>query len=228
MRFLPCGADAVLVELDDLDHVGAVQRDLREARDRGELPGLLEVVPAARTVLVVAEPGRPGALDAVRTRVGELRSGALRSGELGPGPGDVADDPVADRAPVELATHYDGEDLDLVARDAGTDRAGVVDLHTAATLTVAFGGFAPGFAYLAGLPEALHQPRLETPRTRIPAGAVGVAGGFGGVYPRASPGGWRLLGRLAAAAPVLFDPDRDPPALLTPGTRVRFRDAGPP
>jgi len=101
----------------------------------------------------------------------------------------------------------------------------VVELHTGATLTVAFGGFAPGFAYLAGLPEALQQPRLDTPRPRIPSGSVGVAGEFGGVYPRTSPGGWRLLGRLTDEAPTLFDPDRDPPALLVPGTTVRFRDA---
>jgi KipI family sensor histidine kinase inhibitor len=131
-----------------------------------------------------------------------------------------------DGGTVELPVVYDGEDLELVARDAGWSAADVVAAHTEAELTVAFGGFAPGFAYLAGLPEALQQPRLDTPRPRIPAGSVGVAGEFGGVYPRTSPGGWRLIGRLAPEAPTLFDPDRDPPALLVPGTTVRFRDAG--
>ena len=121
--------------------------------------------------------------------------------------------------------HYDGEDLDRVAADAGTTTTDVVERHTARELTVAFGGFAPGFAYLAGLDPALCQPRLERPRERIPSGSVGVAGEFSGVYPRASPGGWRLLGRLTDDAPTLFDPERDPPALLLPGTRVRFRDA---
>ena len=90
-------------------------------------------------------------------------------------------------------------------------------------LTVAFGGFAPGFGYLTGLPTELHVPRRATPRTRVPAGAVGLAGPFAGAYPRASPGGWQLVGRTDA---VLFDVDRDPPALLVPGTRVRFRQVG--
>ena len=121
--------------------------------------------------------------------------------------------------------HYDGADLERVATEAGIPVADVVARHTARELTVAFGGFAPGFAYLAGLDPLLCQPRLERPRERIPAGAVGVAGEFSGVYPRASPGGWRLLGRLVDDAPALFDTERDPPALLTVGTRVRFRDA---
>ena len=88
---------------------------------------------------------------------------------------------------------------------------------------MAFGGFAPGFGYLTGLPPHLHVPRRSTPRTRVPAGALGLAGPFAGVYPTASPGGWQLVGRTDA---VLFDPDRDPPALLRPGVRVRFHRAG--
>jgi KipI family sensor histidine kinase inhibitor len=121
---------------------------------------------------------------------------------------------------VELDVHYDGEDLELVARDAGCDVDEVIARHTGATLTVAFGGFAPGFGYLTGLPADLHVPRRATPRSRVPAGAVGLAGPYAGVYPRASPGGWQLVGRTDA---VLFDVDRDPPALLAPGTSVRFR-----
>lgn len=217
-RLLPYGRDALLVDLDDLAGVDTVRHALRTARDAGGLPGVVEIVPAARTVLVVVEPGRADALAAVRALLAHLDPAAA--------PGDAGDAPGEEVAPVELPVHYDGEDLDLVAADAGLAPHEVVALHVDAAFIVAFGGFAPGFAYLTGLPEPLHQPRLSTPRTRIPAGAVGVAGGFGGVYPRASPGGWRLLGRLTDDAPVLFDPHRDPPALLTPGTRVRFRNAG--
>ncbi len=93
-------------------------------------------------------------------------------------------------------------------------------MHSGAGYTVRFCGFAPGFAYLDGLDPRLHVPRRDDPRTSIPAGSVAIAGEFAGVYPRASPGGWRLLGRTDAS---LWDVDRDPPALLTPGTRVRFR-----
>jgi KipI family sensor histidine kinase inhibitor len=212
VRVLPAGPDAVLVELAGLDEVAGVRVALRAALDAGRLPGVVDVVPAARTVLVTA-PGRPDALDAVRALLTEVDVTA-------------APDEARDAGEVELAVVYDGEDLELVARDADRSVEDVVALHTGTTLTVAFGGFAPGFAYLAGLPAPLQQPRLDSPRTRIPAGAVGVAGEFGGIYPRASPGGWRLLGRLTDDAPRLFDPDRDPPALLVPGTRVRFVDAG--
>jgi KipI family sensor histidine kinase inhibitor len=206
----PAGPEALLVELDGLDAVAAVGAALRDALDRGELPGVVDVVPAARTVLVTA-PGARESLRAVRTVLAGVDTTAAPDRQ--------------DAGTVELPVHYDGEDLELVARDAGWSTDEVVAAHTGATLTVAFGGFAPGFAYLAGLPEPLQQPRLDTPRPRIPAGSVGVAGEFGGVYPRASPGGWRLLGRLTSDAPRLFDPDRDPPALLVPGTTVRFRDA---
>ena len=217
MRFLPYGRDGLLVDLDDLGQVDAVRRALRGRLDAGGLDGIVEVVPAARTVLVVAATGRDDALEAVRDHLTDLDLTATGAG-----------DPADTGGVVELAVHYDGEDLDLVADDAGLDRAAVIDLHTSVDLTVAFSGFAPGFAYLAGLPEPLHQPRLTTPRTRIPAGSVGVAGEFGGIYPRPSPGGWRLVGRLTDDAPTLFDPDRAPPALLSPGTRVRFRDAAAP
>ncbi|HVU92653.1 MAG TPA: allophanate hydrolase subunit 1, partial [Jatrophihabitans sp.] len=121
---------------------------------------------------------------------------------------------------VELAVEYDGPDLAATAAELGLSPAELVRRHAAGEYVVAFCGFAPGFAYLTGLDPALHVPRLAEPRTRVPAGAVGIAGEFTGVYPRPSPGGWRLLGRTDA---VLWDLDRTPPALLPPGTRVRFR-----
>ena len=123
---------------------------------------------------------------------------------------------------VELSTTYDGDDLDDVARrwDMTTDEA--VATHTGTEFVVAFVGFAPGFAYCTGLPAELAVPRLDRPRPKVPAGSVGLAGEYTGVYPTASPGGWRLVGRTDAA---LWDADRDEPALLTPGTRVRFVEA---
>jgi 5-oxoprolinase (ATP-hydrolysing) subunit B len=130
----------------------------------------------------------------------------------------------ADRQPgvgprVTLAVYYDGADLADVAQLAGCSVDEVVRRHSGAEYTVAFCGFAPGFAYLTGLDPSLHVPRLSTPRARVPAGAVGVAGEYTAAYPRASPGGWRLIGRTDAA---LWSLERADPALLVPGTRVRF------
>ncbi len=116
---------------------------------------------------------------------------------------------------VHIHTQYDGVDLDAF----GLPREEVVRLHSHADWTVAFLGFAPGFAYLSGAPPELTVPRLPTPRVRVPAGSVAVAGGYGGIYPAESPGGWRLLGRTARR---LFDPAATPPALLQPGDRVVF------
>ena len=120
---------------------------------------------------------------------------------------------------VELPVSYDGADLASVAEHAGVSTAEVVAFHTATEYTVRFCGFSPGFGYLDGLDPRLHVPRHRSPRTSVPAGSVAIAGAFTGVYPRSSPGGWQLIGRTDA---VLWDVRRDPPALLTPGTRVRF------
>jgi KipI family sensor histidine kinase inhibitor len=126
----------------------------------------------------------------------------------------------ADTEPVEIAVVYDGPDLAEVARLTGLDEEAVVAAHTGTPWRIAFGGFAPGFAYLTGGDPRLAVPRRDEPRTTVPAGAVGLAGEYSGVYPRPSPGGWQLIGRTDA---VLWDADRDPPALLTPGGTVRFR-----
>ncbi|WP_158847043.1 5-oxoprolinase subunit PxpB [Saccharothrix deserti] len=197
MQLRRCGTNAVLVEVDSLGEVEAV----RAAVEAAELPGVVELVPAARTVLVVTEPGT---LPAVRK--------ILATADLAHRPRTVSDE-------VVIPVRYDGPDLDLVAETAGLTTAEVVDLHAGATYQVAFCGFAPGFAYLTGLPEPLHQPRLDSPRTKVPAGSVAIAGEYTAAYPRATPGGWRLIGRTDAP---LFDPRRPTPALLTPGHRVRF------
>ncbi|OLR90859.1 5-oxoprolinase subunit B family protein [Actinokineospora bangkokensis] len=204
MRLLRCGADGVLVELGSQAEVAAARAALLT------LPGVVDLVPAARTLLVVLTPGAPAA-----TRVREALDGV-----------DLTAAPAVDARSVVLPVVYDGPDLDLVADAAGISTDEVVRLHSGAAYTVAFTGFAPGFGYLTGLPEPLRQPRLDTPRTRVPEGSVGVAGEFTGVYPRPSPGGWRLLGRLADGADALFDPTRTPAALLAPGDAVRFEVAG--
>jgi KipI family sensor histidine kinase inhibitor len=200
VRVLPYGDRALLVEVEGPDAVAGFRRALEAA----PLPGQREVVPAARTVLVVLD--RPPT---------DVDASALRRLP-------VADDAPTGAAPlVTVPVVFDGPDLADVARLSGvTD---VVAALTGVELTVAFGGFAPGFGYLTGLPEELHVPRRGTPRTRVPAGAVALAGPYAGIYPRSSPGGWQLVGRTDA---VLFDVDRDPPALLVPGARVRFREVG--
>ena len=196
---LPYGDRALLVEVPDLPSVAAVRAGL----ERSPLPGQRDLVPAARTVLVVLD--RPP---------GDLDVATLRRLPLQPA------NPSGDTVPVEIPTVFDGPDLAEVAHLTGRAIEAVVDALVSAELTVAFGGFAPGFGYLSGLPAYLTVPRRATPRTRVPAGSVGLAGPYAGVYPRASPGGWQLVGRTDL---VLFDAGRTPPALLTPGTRVRFR-----
>ncbi|SMC93196.1 5-oxoprolinase subunit B family protein [Kibdelosporangium aridum] len=199
MRLRRCGADAMLVEVDSLDEVDAVRSALADA----ELPGLVELVPAARTVLAAFEPGSAG-LARLRPLLDTI---------------DLTKRAATEPREVVIPVHYDGPDLELVASTAGTDVAGVIELHTGAEYKVAFSGFAPGFGYLVGLPEALQQPRLDNPRKRVEPGSVAIAGEFSAVYPTASPGGWRLIGRTDV---TLFDSRREPPALLAPGDLVRF------
>ena len=204
MRLLPAGSDGMLVEVADLDEALALFASLRDDPPAG----VEELVPAARTVLVRFDPAL--------TELGEL-SAELRRRPLTAAAG--ADGPL-----VSVPVHYDGEDLAEVAQLCGLDEAEVVRRHTARPWTVAFTGFAPGFAYLAGGDPALDVPRRDVPRTVIPAGSVALAGRFSGIYPRASPGGWQLLGRTPLA---MWDLRRDAPALLHPGMRVQFVDAGP-
>lgn len=199
---LPYGDRALLVEVGDLDAVASV----RAALERAPLPGQQELVPAARTVLIRLD--RPPA----DTDVALLRRLPLSDS------GAAAETPL-----VTVPVHFDGPDLAEVSSRTGRPVPELVEELTGLELTVAFGGFSPGFGYLTGLPEHLHVPRRETPRTRVPAGAVGLAGPFAGVYPSASPGGWQLVGHTDV---VLFDVDRDPPALFRPGVRVRFERSG--
>ncbi|MBA8793320.1 allophanate hydrolase subunit 1 [Friedmanniella endophytica] len=221
-RLLPCGDEAVLVECADLADARAVLAALERT---GPAPAgggpVAEVVPGARTLLLRLRTGIDDpAVAALTARL--LTAPATPDDAGGPGRGAA---PTAVGAPVEIPVRYDGEDLAAVAALLGVDPAEVVRRHTGTVWTVAFGGFAPGFGYLVPQTSGGHLtvPRRDSPRTAVPAGAVGLAGSYSGVYPRSGPGGWQLIGRTDL---VLFDPDADPPALLRPGARVRFTDLG--
>lgn len=197
MQLRPVGADALLIEVDaPLAWFAALDAE----RAAGRL-AVMDIVPGARTVLL------DGVADAAAL-ARRLRDFAVDSLS------------VPHEPPVVVDVRFDGIDLSFVAEHTGATVAEVVDVLTGADLTVAFCGFAPGFAYLRGLPWTI--PRLATPRTRVPAGSVALAAEFAGIYPTASPGGWRIVGHSDAE---LFHVDRRPPALLTPGRTVRFRAA---
>jgi KipI family sensor histidine kinase inhibitor len=210
VRVLAMGDAAILLEPDD----ARAALGLAVALRRGAPPGIEDVVPAERSVLVrFAAP--LSAAEVARW----ARSVAARPAE-----------PVGGGR-VELDVAYDGADLAEVGRLTGLGAPGVVEAHTGQEWVVAFSGFAPGFGYLRPSPSSDDRgagarlaavPRRDEPRARVPAGAVAVAAGYSGVYPRASPGGWQLIGRTDAA---LWDAERNPPALLPPGVRVRFRVA---
>ncbi|MFD9794852.1 5-oxoprolinase subunit PxpB [Streptomyces sp. NPDC059070] len=200
LRTLPVGDHALLVELADGAQAEALHAELLRRRAEGTLPAVREIVPAARTVLL------DGLEDPARLAV------QLPGWRIPP-------PPAARGASVEIPVRYDGPDLAEVAAGWGMSPEAAVRLHSAAEFRVAFCGFTPGFGYLTGLPERYSVPRRATPRTAVPAGSVALAGPYTGVYPRSSPGGWQLVGRTDA---VLWDPAREPAALLAPGTRVRF------
>lgn len=186
----------MLVEVDDATSALALASWLRTRVRAGE------VVPAARTVLV-----------------DDLDDTAELAAAVHAWPGARALPPGGS---VSVPVHYDGPDLDVVADHWGCTPQEVVRRHTAIGFVSAFCGFAPGFAYLLGLPPELAVPRLASPRPRVAPGSVALADTWCGIYPGASPGGWRVIGRTEI---VLWDVDRDPPALLAPGVRVRFEVA---
>jgi KipI family sensor histidine kinase inhibitor len=223
VRILPSGSSALLLELDGVQEV----RDWHAALAGARLPGVVDLVPAARTLLVVVDPaGTPAVAHQVVVPVPVLDDLARRVRELHPARGRRPDQQGSDWAGrpevLEVPVRYDGDDLAEVAALAGCDVAEVVRRHTDERWTVAFCGFAPGFGYLvADGGYRWDVPRHDVPRTSVPAGSVGLAGPYTGVYPRASPGGWQLIGRTTLE---LFDATREPPALLTPGRRVRFVD----
>ncbi|WP_405495163.1 allophanate hydrolase subunit 1 [Streptomyces sp. NBC_00096] len=204
MRALAVGAGALLLEVGSAQEVAALHAELLRRRDAGELGGVRDIVPAARTVL----------LDGVR----EPLALAARISRWEVAPLAATDGP----PPVTVPVRYDGPDLAEVAGLWGVRPGEVAGIVGAIGFRVAFCGFAPGFGYLTGLPARLHLPRRATPRTAVPAGSLALAGEYAGVYPRSSPGGWQLIGSTDA---VLWDPAREPAALFVPGVRVRFTEA---
>ncbi len=200
---LPCGSAALMLELESLEDVLAVYAALLDDTP----PGVLDLVPAARTLMLLLDPAQtePAAVERAVRKV-TPRHDDREHGDL-----------------LEIPVVYDGQDLDEVGKLTGWGADGVIERHTGTEWTVAFCGFAPGFGYLVSDSGSFDIPRRSTPRTKVPPGAVGLAGEFAGVYPRESPGGWQLIGSTDLQT---FDLDREPPALLTPGTRVRFVDQG--
>lgn len=199
---LDYGDRALLLQFDDTADVLAWTAAVREA----DLPGVVDIVPASRTVLVKLDNAR--LQGATRVRLRKLRVS----------PEETPTTPPED--PVVIDVVYDGVDLAEVADYTGLTIPQVINAHTATPWRVGFGGFSPGFAYLVGGDPQLMIPRRAEPRTAVPAGAVALAGEFSAIYPRRSPGGWQLIGHTDA---VLWDIDRPDPALLTPGAWVQFR-----
>ncbi|MFN3506466.1 MAG: 5-oxoprolinase/urea amidolyase family protein [Allorhizobium sp.] len=201
MRFLPVSLTVLIVELKDLDETLALFASL----EAEPVDGIVDIVPAARTLMIRFKP---------EILTAERLAAAIAQRDLS---GKI---PPSDML-VEIPVVYDGEDLQDVANLTGLSATEVIERHTTSEYTVAFCGFAPGFGYLVGGDPALHVPRRQSPRTKIPAGSVALAGEFSGVYPQASPGGWQIIG----TTPIkMWDLTREPPALFQPGYRVRFFD----
>ena len=208
--FLPAGDQAMLVELgDEIDPATNRRvRDLTLALEKAEVRGVFDLVPTYRSLLVYYDPMAVSAEELqvqVQQAEQDMDQAALEKPRV-----------------VHVPTLYGGEygpDLEFVAEHAGLTAEEVVDTHSKTDYLVYMIGFSPGFPYLGGLSERLSTPRLPSPRTEIPAGSVGIAEGQTGVYPVASPGGWRLIGRTPLK---MFDPQSEPPALLGAGDYVRF------
>lgn len=197
----PAGERGVLIEFED----AADRRLLDDVLSARPLPGLVDQVPALRTLLLTFATS------------GDLHAAveALATIDLSLEGTDVG----SDAAVVEIPVRYDGDDLSDVAHLLGLTTDEVIARHTGQLWTVDFAGFMPGFGYCTGDVGGLDVPRLDTPRTKIPAGSVALAGEFTSIYPQVSPGGWRLIGSTDVQ---LWDLERTPPALLAPGRRIRF------
>lgn len=206
MRFLPVGANSMLVELADLEASQALLAGLLA----DPLENVVELIPGARTLLVRYAhdiPNAPALAASIRRKAAAC---------VGVGRSRDADC-------LEIPVVYDGPDLDEAARFMGLGRTELIAAHAAATWTAAFCGFAPGFAYLTCEDPRFDVPRRASPRTRVPAGSVALGGRYASVYPQASPGGWQLIGTTELP---MFDPQRSPPALIQPGRPVRFSARG--
>ena len=215
LRFVPAGDKALVVEMGDgiSPEINRRVHNLSLAIEKQGLPGVLDLVPTYRSVLINYDP-LTLTPDDLEKRVRELTQ--------------VLDEtpPEAPRV-VELPTSYGGDhgpDLAYVAGHNGLTEEEVIALHSGTNYPVYMMGFTPGFTYLGGMPEEIATPRLQTPRTAIPAGSVGIAERQTGVYPIESPGGWQLIGRTPVR---LFDPSKRPPVIAEPGDYIRFVPVSP-
>ena len=199
MRVLPYGTEAVLVEVDSLGEVLGLTADLETTPAKG----VIDVVPAARTVMIW--------FDSEVTDVQRIRRDVLAR--------NVEAQVLPEGEEIKVPIDYGGDDLSYVAEVTGLGESEIVERHQRPTYVVAFIGMAPGFYFLSGGDPLLRVPRRQSPRTSVPRGAVGLAGEFTGIYPRKGPGGWQIIGHTRSE---LWDTDRHPAALLTPGTRLRF------
>lgn len=208
--FLPAGDQALVVELGDAidPETNRRVRDLMLAIEKADLAGIFDLVPAYRSLLVYYDP---------MTVSASALEGSIKEHER-----NLEEQTLEKPRTVHIPTLYGGEygpDLEFVAEHAGLSTQEVISIHSGADYLVHMMGFSPGFPYLGGLSERLTTPRLETPRAEIPAGSVGIAESQTGVYPVASPGGWRLIGRTPLK---MFDPNAEPPGLLSAGDALRF------
>ncbi|MGC4833436.1 5-oxoprolinase subunit B family protein [Micromonospora vinacea] len=221
MRIRPVGAHALLLDctapadIPEAELVEAWRAELWRRREHGDLIAV-EIVPAARTVLL---DGLPDPTTTARQLSRWAPAVAAATTHADANDEAKTQDDTDGGADVVVPVTFDGPDLPAVAEHWGVDAAAVRHRLTSTRFRVAFCGFAPGFPYLTGLPAELALPRLATPRPRVPAGSVALAGPYAGIYPGASPGGWQLVGRTDL---VLFDVTADPPARLGPGRTVRM------
>lgn len=206
VRLLSAGDAAVLMEFPDTRHVGSVAAELRSSPP----PGLVDLLPAERTILAVARPGTD--LAALRRALAAVAAAATT--QTAPAAGD----PAPPRQ-VTVPVRYDGPDLADVARLTGRSEQDLIALHCTTVWRCEFIGFAPGFSYLASDDANLDVPRRREPRTSVPAGSVAIVGRYTAVYPRSSPGGWQLIGSTDVP---MWDLSAQPPALVQPGMVVRF------
>ena len=209
-KFLAAGDRAIVIELGDEISIECNRRvhSLQRAIARQSLPGVVDLIPTYRSLLVEYDAAQISYAD-MKARLVEVR-------------GNIPELPDEDAAIIHLPVLYGGEhgpDLEFVARNAGMDVNEVIDLHSGTEYPVYMMGFTPGFPYLGGMSERIATPRLSTPRGVIPAGSVGIAEAQTGVYPIESPGGWQLIGRTPLR---LFDVARIPPSLIDAGDCVRF------
>lgn len=209
----PCGEQAILVDIEESDaqtsglSVLFTVLRLRDQVAAWQLPGIVDLVPAASTLLIMLDTAVVLPKD-VANRLREVDLSQADSSDKGA------------KSVVEIPVRYDGPDLSHVAELLEISSEELVRRHTSATWTAAFGGFAPGFAYLVSDTPLGSIPRLDSPRAQIPTGAVGLAGEFSGIYPQPSPGGWQLIG--TTDLPMWDATNSERPAAILPGDTVTF------